>query len=1418
MIRKSIALKKALLIAFLLVHSLLHAQDYEWVKFYQGQTTQFPVSLSVDKAGNQYATFNFYSSIEFDSMKLTQSNSFQHGLVIKQDASGKTLWHRVIEPLGTNVYTVKSMFNSKGNLLVFAASNKSIVVKNDTIRRQGTIGYALFMIEFNDTGKIIYSKHLIEGNLGSINYQQNKIFSDSDDNIYLGLIYNDDVKVYNSAGIDTLAGSGSRNIVFKFSPSGGKLEWTRVLPHSAVWINSLKVDLHLNVYIATHWAGNSSFVFNGSTISTPSSSVGIGTIFILDKNGNDKNWFYIKGSANRSTIFDIAVHDTNSVFISGSYLGDSARFDTLWKKNKKYGVYDFFAKYKANGSMTWVKVEDTTYSTSFFYPNYYGSMTNYLDQFFYLSTFAVNHFYTPVSYDGQKYSGNGNGYGFNMKADDKGNILWGFKTYYPFFGVGTDQNNNFYFQGWGINDTIRFGKFKSYANGYDGYIGKTFDYAIYRGNVDEGPYCAGDTLLIPYTRHGNFSDTNTFFAELSDEFGNFSGGERILGKIRTNKDSTIIGLLPIFKVASSHKYRIRIRSTSPQAQSFYTEDTLRLLIYSSDKADPGPTEAICYGDSIKLSTYGGTKWTWSPKYNMDDSTQRQPWAWPIKDTTYKIIIGDSSGCGAPDTAYKKIIIREPLSLTLAFNDTMVCDTSLINLPMQFSGGDSVNYHWRAFSIGTSSNAWNLVKSGKLKLNDTLYHFPKVSITASQKLAIVLDDQCTNKKDTAYVSIQLLNPSELSTKFKDTLLCMGNTISWKAKPLYSLTKYSVWEWRDIANNTVLSTNDSLRITAIKTTKIKLILTNDCTIDSNVFTLNVNPPLKATILSGKANLNDTTLCLGQSLKLFTFGSGGAGKGYNYSWKVNGTIVSNTDSLVSKPGTASNYILTLVLNDNCTIPVDSVSKMITVVESPVANFSYGEACNRTNTDFKFTGAKPNAPISTSFYWDFEGEGSSTVENPFHLLSILGNRKVTLTLVSGNGCKDEISKTVEVKPQAKADFTYKDTCENDSVVFTNLSKDATGYNWYLGDSSNSNKQNVKHKYQNGVNPKTYNVKLITLVKDGCPDSVGKSITIKPAPKADFTWDIACSKTATRFKFTGTTHQAPITTTYHWNFNNEFSSITENPSHLYSVPGTKSTILTLTSSNGCTDTLSKTIEIKPQSKADFTANDVCESDSAVFVNKSKDATSYKWKFGDGQISSKQNPKHKYQIATSTTFNVTLVAEVANGCSDSVVNAVTINKNPNPDFITTQTGNKLELKAKAGYSKYQWEIETTDSFTTTNPNYTYTLKNYTPHKVCLTITDAAGCTAQTCKTIALGISKISKSDGFKIYPNPNPGNFIIEIENPGNDLSIEVYNLLGKLIKIVEISTNKLSYSVDLKVANGIYIVRVRNGESVFNQKVTIDR
>ena len=830
-----------------------------------------------------------------------------------------------------------------------------------------------------------------------------------------------------------------------------------------------------------------------------------------------------------------------------------------------------------------------------------------------------------------------------LKFDFLGNILWTTTGHSPAGQVWamaavSDQS---VFAGGFFMDKIQLGKYKDSIKGYeDGWLTKITDYSITRGKVSSGPYCAGDTIKIPYSKLGDFDTANVFIAQLSDENGNFESDYRELGRLKTNKDGTIKGVLPSFKVSTSANYRIRILSTKPAVQSYYLRDTLRLLIYSRDKANPGPPETICMGDSIKLNTYGGTKWTWSPKYRMDDSTKRHPWAWPIKDTLYKIIIADSSGCGAPDTAFKKVIVRPALKTVLAFNDTTVCGDGALQVPYYFTGGDSVNYKFQWYFV-SNPKLWFTMKLGQNLLRDTLTYTPSDPI---EKLAIILKDGCTNKSDTAYLIISQRKPVTIKSTYRDTTPCTGNLLKYKAKASGGVPKQYRYQWKDLVSNSILSTTDSLKILTKKPLKIQLIVNDGCEAlgDTALFEVKVKAELKAV-----TNLRDTTICAGKTLNYNAIAIGGNGKNYKYSWLLN-----------------------------------------------------------------------NKQIDT-----------------INHLQLTINNSSTLSLITTDNC-----------------------------------------------SSN--------------------------------DTVKKTIIVNPSPKADFSWDLACSRTITKFQFTGTKPNSPITTSFHWNFNNESSSYLENPSYLFTLAGTKKISLALTSSNGCTDTVKKDVVIKPQSKADFTATDVCETDSVVFINKSQDATGYNWKFGDGQNSKLQNPKHKFQISSTTTYNVTLVAQVAGGCSDSISKAVTINKNPSSDFSYTYNGTKVDLKITKAGNSYQWKFGTTDSAKTSATTYSHTIKSSDQTNVCLTAKDISGCSSQTCKNVSVGILKVLKSEGFKLYPNPNNGSFTIEIENPSKDFSIEIFNLLGERVGRVE-KVGKVN-SLDLGVAEGIHLVRVKNGGVVWNQKAVI--
>ena len=241
----------------------------------------------------------------------------------------------------------------------------------------------------------------------------------------------------------------------------------------------------------------------------------------------------------------------------------------------------------------------------------------------------------------------------------------------------------------------------------------------------------------------------------------------------------------------------------------------------------------------------------------------------------------------------------------------------------------------------------------------------------------------------------------------------------------------------------------------------------------------------------------------------------------------------------------------------------------------------------------------------------------------------------------------------------------------------------------------------------------------------------------------------------------------------------------------------------------SGTGQCNPKPKASFTVKDVCETDSAAFINNSENALTYLWKFGNGKSSTLKSPKHSYSIGgVSWTYNVTLVASVSGTCSDSVTHAVTINANPNSNFTYSDKKRLVEFKPeKADLTSYTWHFENGDSVTT--PNAVYEYPEYGKYTACLKVTNFSGCSSKTCQQIYLpkytGISPNTKPITLQLIPNPNSGKFTLVKSQPGQCLGIVILNALGQSIHHMELMEDITL--IDLDLDSGIYLLRVLSGE-----------
>lgn len=173
-----------------------------------------------------------------------------------------------------------------------------------------------------------------------------------------------------------------------------------------------------------------------------------------------------------------------------------------------------------------------------------------------------------------------------------------------------------------------------------------------------------------------------------------------------------------------------------------------------------------------------------------------------------------------------------------------------------------------------------------------------------------------------------------------------------------------------------------------------------------------------------------------------------------------------------------------------------------------------------------------------------SNTVLSTTDSLILTNPKSEKIQLIVNDGCEalgDTALFNIIVKPPLKAITNLKDTsiCASQIVNFTATAQGgdskAYHYQWLLN--------NKLYDTTNALSPKTDDLNLKStlslILSDNCSanDTITKTITVKPSPKSDFIYDLACSHTMTKFQFTGTKPASPVTTNFIWNYNNEGAS-----------------------------------------------------------------------------------------------------------------------------------------------------------------------------------------------------------------------------------------------------------------------------------------
>jgi len=210
---------------------------------------------------------------------------------------------------------------------------------------------------------------------------------------------------------------------------------------------------------------------------------------------------------------------------------------------------------------------------------------------------------------------------------------------------------------------------------------------------------------------------------------------------------------------------------------------------------------------------------------------------------------------------------------------------------------------------------------------------------------------------------------------------------------------------------------------------------------------------------------------------------------------------------------------------------------------------------------------------------------------------------------------------------------------------------------------------------------------------------------------------------------------------------------------------------------------------AGFTTNVNCNNMTANFTNTSAITNgainNYFWNFNDGLTSNLQNPTHTF--ADSGSYNIQLIAESDSGCSDTVINVVTIYNTINAQFTmsdsTISTSNNILFTDQSvGATSWLWDFGTsTDSSTIQNPNFTY--NNIGNYVVWLYITGNGGCTDSVSHTVSVENHGYAIPSGFS--PNGDNNNDVFNVRGgPFSEFSMRVFDSWGKQVFVSENQNN----------------------------------
>ena len=924
-------------------------------------------------------------------------------------------------------------------------------------------------------------------------------------------------------------------------------------------------------------------------------------------------------------------------------------------------------------------------------------------------------------------------------------------------------------------------------------------------------YGCADTAEFKFKIYDNpvasFSIADTFDCVKGNEFDFQSTSTTTYGNLNTydwnfgDNSTAGSGSSTKYSYSDSGTYTVRLIVTN----SLGCADSIQRLV----RVNPNPRAYFNADIYLQCLNGNSTQFTDSSESNLVNSSLQ--YAWDFGDTTTSVttnpsktytyfgvktitaIVTNTEMC--PDTIIRNVEIKpEPIArnsiadAAQCENDNLFTFTDTTIIPPR-GGSHWVRWLVNEIEIGDSTTVQNY----------------SVDSAKSYTLKMISESEF-GCKDSIEKPFRVLPKPIAKIVYSSPDSCLTTTAKFTAiNTAGNGIKNASWLFSDSTKATGVNTSKKYSSAGLKWVELILENTNGC-FDTSRFEFNVHQNPVAQFIVGSYS----QCLLGNTFKFIDSSKAIVGNLDSIRWNyADGTIKRTTagTSNYYSYQTARTYRVRLNVYNSYACQ-DSTDKNVIVRANPTADFDINNnnQCLNINAFTLTNISSPNNGNSNmSFTWEFGDSSNSSSRNVTKSYAYDGTKNIRLITSNSDGCLDTIEKTVTVRSMPSADFSINtvNQCVNQNAYnFSDISTIKSGGGtlsriWNLGDGSVSNQKNISNK--NYTNAQNFDVQLISRNNFNCADTLIKTISVLPKPKANFTvnLDTQCLVN-NNYSLNNQTSivSGGGTLSYDWSYGDGNSSTNTHSDHSYKNYGTYKIKLTATSQYGCVDSLSLPVKVVANPLVDFSfvnADKQCNSvDTFRLQNKTDKrnafSISYLWNFGDGTTSTNTQASKSYSGAGD--YRITLYAENNNGCKDSVNYSAKVYPDPETDFSINQVGqcinnqkfdftNNTSVSYGGGSLTYQWFYS--DTLFDTNTNSTKTFDEVKTYSIKLIASSSLGCKDSTNKNIVL-------------YPKPS-ASFDI------NDTAQCLTNNVFKLTNNSRVSSGTNSYQWDFGDNTGNSVV-----------------